>query len=239
MRLMKHMPWKLWGCMGEWRHIPCTLNFDTKSRWLLNLILQPLYLQVKTLGGHWNVAKCVSDSVLALCTKYAVESLLSYCWLSLLSQLTTVLLFVGFTGRVFGLYYKPAAAACCRILTNSHVILHTHSVSYTSSTAACCKWQCHRRICAEPKAHFKMRFCVYESLPHRRLTHKHGPHYRSSETEIYAHLRLFYNTHQSVICKAGLLWSLFTYTYYHKSSYINRHTFRLVKNMIEKCLQQF
>lgn len=52
MRLTKHMPWRLWGCMGEWRHIPWTLNFDTRSRWMLNLTLQPLYIQVKTVSGH-------------------------------------------------------------------------------------------------------------------------------------------------------------------------------------------
>jgi len=39
--------------MGEWKHIPWTRNFDTRSRWVLNLTLQPLYLQVKTHNGHW------------------------------------------------------------------------------------------------------------------------------------------------------------------------------------------
>jgi len=53
MCLIKHMPWRLWGCMGGWRLIPWPLNFDTSSRWVLNLTLQPLYLQVKTLSGHW------------------------------------------------------------------------------------------------------------------------------------------------------------------------------------------
>jgi hypothetical protein len=53
MCLIKHMSWKLWGCLGEWRYIPWSLNFDTRSRWVSNLTLQPLYLQVKTLSGHW------------------------------------------------------------------------------------------------------------------------------------------------------------------------------------------
>ena len=51
MCLIKHMPWRLWGCMGEWRHTPWILNFETRSRWVFTI--QPLFIQVKTLTGHW------------------------------------------------------------------------------------------------------------------------------------------------------------------------------------------
>jgi hypothetical protein len=43
---------KTMGMYGGWRHIPWPLNFDTRSRWVLNFSLQPLYLQVKSLSGH-------------------------------------------------------------------------------------------------------------------------------------------------------------------------------------------
>lgn len=117
MCLIKHMPWRIWECLGKWSHIPWPLNFDTRSRWVLNFTIQPLYLQVKTVSGHW--IGCRVGLWFSFDSMHKVR-----CWNSaklkmIIITITnkTVLVFVGFTGRVLGLYFQ---SGCGRLLPNPY-----------------------------------------------------------------------------------------------------------------------